>query len=104
MKGYSHERTKCKFCAQDISQNAIERHEKLCAKQTDEERALRTKARGYAVAKRERDRPVAKRPYQRHLNGTGRRLRITVSVDYAAFLQVAGLLRPHVVVDGWEVR
>lgn len=108
MKGFQHERTKCKFCAQDISSNAISRHEKVCAKSTDEEREQRNMRRDYAESKRERHtKAIAKRPYHRRdtlaqlvsLNGNGKRLAITLSLPVRTLMQ----LLPSINLDKVEV-
>ena len=94
----------CKYCADQINQGWLDRHEARCRHRTDEERAHAKQTR---IDGRERYRASVKQPVA-HTNGhvrhVGRRVSITISVDYNKFVKVVSELFPSLSIDEMGVK
>jgi len=117
----TYERKECRHCHQVLSVHALDRHEKVCAKSTPEERAARSQARMWAAQRADRVHPQARKPSnalvvqsrkvgrprgsgtKRHhrlfTNGKGRRLYATISVDLSTALALIREAFPHIQID-----
>jgi hypothetical protein len=112
-KGGSFSKTACRYCHDEISENALARHEKVCQKATPKERAKRLQFRTWRRNTPTRQPnyviPAPKQPrgpYTKHnvfANGNGRRLSATISIDFKSFREVLLQLAPMLSIDKVEV-
>jgi len=106
-------RKNCRHCHEPIAIGAFDRHEKMCANRTPEERVKATQTRAYyyhhiQLPVPTNGKPVARRAYKKSglFVGRGRlksvkngRLAVQLSVPMAIALSVIRELVPHVQID-----
>jgi len=105
----------CKICGDLIGTGRLADHQRLCSKRSPEERDSARKARNYARRKvrgtsvavsNSKVAQVPRRHTRHHsllLNGSGRRLSATISLDFKILRRLILELAPHLSIDKVEV-